>query len=273
MRTLLLILSLFLVSSLWAEQTQRIVSLGSSVTEILYAIGVRDQIVAVDSGSLYPEAAKALPKTGYMRTLSAEGLLSLQPTLIIATSEAGPPQALAYLKEAGVELLILPEKHTLEGVEEKITAIAKRLDKSEKGQALVDALHLAEKTLAEPASTQPKAVFVSSRGAHGLMAAGTNTAAHAMLTMAGAKNVADSYTGYKPLSAEYLMMASPEVIVTGQRTLDTAGGEEAFLKTPALQDTPAGRQKKVVAMDDIYILGFGPRSGQAALDLAGAIRK
>jgi len=268
-----LILSLLLANSLRAEQTQRIVSLGSSITEILYAIGAQDQIVAVDSGSLYPEAAKTLPKTGYMRTLSAEGLLSLQPTLIIATSEAGPPQALAYLKDAGVELLILPEKHTLEGVEEKITAIARRLAKTERGQELVDALHLAEKTLAEPVACQPKAVFVSSRGAHGLMAAGTHTAAHAMLMLAGAKNVADSYTGYKPLSAEYLMMASPDVIVTKQRTLDTAGGEEAFLKTPALLETPAGRQKRVVAMDDIYILGFGPRCGQAALDLAGAIRK
>jgi iron complex transport system substrate-binding protein len=273
MRALLIILSLAFTYPAQAEQTHRIVSLGSSITEILYAIGAQDQIVAVDSGSLYPEAAKALPKTGYMRTLSAEGLLSLQPTIIIATSEAGPPQALAYLKDAGVELLILPEMHTLEGVEEKITAIAKRLEESEKGNALIDALHLAEKKLAEPTATQPKAVFVSSRGAHGLMAAGTNTAAHAMLSLAGARNVADSYTGYKPLSAEYLMMASPDVIVTGLRTLDTTGGEDTFLKTPALQDTPAGRQKKVVAMDDIYILGFGPRSGQAALDLAGAVRK
>lgn len=273
MRAFLLSFLLSLAVSARAQEASRIISLGSSVTEILYAFGAQEQIVAVDTGSQYPEAAKNLPKVGYVRTLSAEGLLSLQPKLIIGTTEAGPPQTLAYLKEAGIELLILPEEHTLEGVEAKITAIGHRLNRNEEAQKCVRQLREVREKLAILPASQPRSVFVSSRGANGLMAAGTDTAAHAMLSLAGAKNVADSYTGYKPLSAEYLTIAEPDVIVTGKRTLETSGGLDAFLKHPALENTPAGKNKRVVVLDDIYLLGFGPRAGQAALDLAEAIRK
>jgi iron complex transport system substrate-binding protein len=273
MRTFLIASLLCFLQPPHAQEAPRIVSLGSSVTEILYALGVQDQIVAVDSGSQFPEAAKSLPKVGYVRTLSAEGLLSLQPKLIIGTTEAGPPQTLAYLREAGVDCLIVPEEHSLEGVEKKITAIGGRLGRTDEAQALVQQLQEAKGKLAALPATQPKVVFVSSRGANGMMAAGTDTAAHAMLTLAGAKNVADTYKGYKPLSAEYLTVAEPDVIVTGKRTLETSGGLKAFLKHPALENTPAGKNKRVVALDDIYLLGFGPRAGQAALELSEAIRK
>lgn len=256
-----------------AQEAPRIVSLGSSVTEILYALGMQDQVVAVDSGSQFPEAAKGLPNVGYVRTLSAEGLLSLRPKLIIGTTEAGPPQTLAYLKEAGVNCLIVPEEHSLEGVEKKITAIGELLSRTKEAQALVQQLQEVKEKLSTLPSTQPKVVFVSSRGANGMMAAGTDTAAHAMLTLAGAKNVADTYKGYKPLSAEYLTVAEPDVIITGKRTLETSGGLDAFLKHPALENTPAGKSKRVVSLDDIYLLGFGPRAGQAALELSEAIRK
>lgn len=256
-----------------AQEASRIISLGSSVTEILYALGLQEQIVAVDTGSQFPEAAKSLPKVGYMRTLSAEGLLSLQPKLIIGTTEAGPPQTLAYLKEAGVDCLIVPEEHSLEGVEKKITAIGERLQRNKEAQALVQQLQEVKTKLSALPARHPKVVFISSRGANGLMAAGTDTAAHAMLSLANAKNVADTYQGYKPLSAEYLMVAEPEVIVTGTRTLETSGGLEAFLQHPALKNTPAGKSKRVVALDDIYLLGFGPRAGEAALELSEALRK
>jgi len=272
MRTLLAIL-LGLSLTAQAQEAPRIVALGSSVTEILYALGVQDQIVAVDSGSQFPEAAKSLPNVGYVRTLSAEGLLSLQPKLIIGTTEAGPPQTLAYLKEAGVDCLIVPEEHSLEGVERKVTAIGERLGRTAEAQALVQQLREVKAKLSALPATQPRAVFVSSRGANGMMAAGTDTAAHAMLTLAGAKNVADTYKGYKPISAEYLTVTEPDVIITGKRTLETSGGLDAFLQHPALENTPAGKSKRVVALDDIYLLGFGPRAGQAALELSEAIRK
>jgi len=258
--------------SLHAEEKPRIVSLGGSVTEILYALGAQDQIVGVDLTSQYPVEAAKLPQVGYVRALSPEGILSLRPNLIIGTGEAGPPQTITHLKESGVEVLILPEDHSLEGVAAKIRAIAERLKLKEAGESLVQKIETAKADLAKTVGTHPRAVFLMARDANGLMAAGQKTAADAMLSLAGAKNVAGDYSGYKPLSAEFIAAAAPDVIIVGQRTLDAVGGEENLLKNPALTITPAGKNKRIIAMDDMYLLGFGPRAGDAAIELAAAIR-
>jgi len=199
-------------------------------------------------------------------------VLSLKPNLVIGTTEAGPPQTIEHLKNTGVEILIIPEQHSLDGVESKIRAIANRLGLTEAGEKLAAEIEAAKAQLAKIPDTHPKAVFLMARDANGLMAAGQKTAADAMLALAGAKNVAGEYSGYKPLSAEFIAAAAPEVIVVSQRTLDAIGGKETLLKNPALALTPAGKNQQIIAMDDMYLLGFGPRAGQAAIDLAAAIR-
>jgi iron complex transport system substrate-binding protein len=250
----------------------RIVSLGGAITEIIYALGAGDQIVGLDKTSRYPAETSKRSQVGYARALSPEGVLSLSPNLVICTSEAGPPQSIEHLKNTGIEVLVLPEDHSLEGVKGRIRTIATRLDRKEAGEKLVAKIESAQTQLAAISDARPKTVFLMRHGSQGLMAAGKDTAAHAMLVFAGATNVADTYAGYKPLSAEFLAAAAPEIIVVGQRTLEAMGGMETLLENPALAITPAGRKQQVVAMDDAYLLSFGPRAGNAAVDLAAAIR-
>ena len=101
------------------EDTSRIVSLGGAVTEIVFALGYGQKVVGVDASSSYPEAVSDIAKVSYHRRLSAEGIISLAPTLVIATTEAGPPEVIQQLRSAGITILILPHEPTVECTIEK----------------------------------------------------------------------------------------------------------------------------------------------------------
>lgn len=145
-----------------ATEGQRIVSVGGELTEIVYALGAEARLVGVDTTSQWPTATRALPKVGYMRTLSAEGVLSLAPTLVLATTHAGPPVVLAQLREAGVPLLVLPAEPSLAGAESKIRGVADALGLESQGEVLVRTLRSrVERALAGiPAGAGPRVVFL-----------------------------------------------------------------------------------------------------------------
>ncbi len=251
-----------------AQAAERIVSLGGEITEIVYALGDGDRLVAVDSTSSYPESAGALPNVGYVRALSAEGVLALEPDLILASPDAGPPNVMAQLRASGVAIYTAPDESSLAGISEKIRGVAGALGRREDGD------ELAEKFEAEVARTSEvvrgdaelTAVYLMGRGDGVLLAAGTGTAADTMLKASGLKNVIATYEGYKPVSPESLLSLAPAVVVTGERTVAGVGGLNAFEALPAVVG-------KVVMMDDLYLLGMGPRAAQAALELAQAARE
>ena len=94
----------------------RIVTLGSDVTEIVHALGMGDRIVAVDRGSKYPQAAASRPNVGYRRKLSVEGLAALDPDLIVAAEDIGPPEAVDVLSSLAVPLVFVPEDNSAQGI-------------------------------------------------------------------------------------------------------------------------------------------------------------
>lgn len=100
---------------------------------------------------------------------------------------------------------------------------------------------------------------------------GTGTSADAIIALAGGKNAVQGYESYKPLTAEGAVEAAPDVILVTTRGLASSGGVEGLLKQPGLELTPAGQAGRVVAMDDLYLLGFGPRLGEAVRDLCGQL--
>lgn len=249
----------------------RIVTIGGPVTEIVYALGAGRRVVAVDTSSVYPAAATRLPQVGYQRTLAAEGILAQRPALVIAGADAGPPAVLDQLRAAGVRVELVANAQTPEAAAARIEAVGKLLG--------VDGHPLAAQLLAETRSARaavppgkPRAIAIYARGAGTLLVAGPDTTAGAMLELAGATNAATGFTGYKPLSAEALVAAAPEAIVIPTRGLATIGGEAGLLALPGVADTPAGRAKKLVALDDLELLGFGPRLGPAIAELARKIR-
>lgn len=243
------------VHLVWAEQL-RVVSIGGSVTEIIYALGQESRLVGVDTSSVFPAAATKLPQVGYQRQLGAEGVLSLKPTLILATADAGPPATMAQLQQSGVRVVIVPNDHSLTGAQEKIRATARALDCAARGEELAKQL--------DP----PRVMFVLARAGGVLSVAGEGTAADAMITLAGGVNAVRGYSGYKPLTAEAAVAAAPDVILTTTRALESVGGAEKLVAEPGLALTPAGKNRRVVALEDLYLLGFGPRTRQAVRELA-----
>ena len=256
------------------EDTSRIVTLGGTITEIVFALGAGERVVGVDASSSFPETANQLPKVAYHRRLSAEGVLSLRPTLIIATTEAGPPEAIQQLKSAGVTVLVLPHEPTIEGAIAKIERIAAALDAQAHGAALIqtlkEELQQVQSSIPQNAA-QAKILFLYARGQGTLMVAGQDTSADTMIGLAGGTNAVQGYTGYKPLTSEAAVAAAPDVILLMDSGLESIGGAQGLWQLPGLALTPAGQQGRVLSMDGLLLLGFGPRLGQAVLALNGAL--
>ncbi len=249
---------------------ERLVVLGGALTETVYALGLGDQVVGVDTSSVYPEQTQALPKVGYHKRLSAESLLSLNPTQVLLTDEAGPAAALEQLQQAGVTLVQVPSGYGQSKATERIKAIAKALGQEAKGQELVkhiDDQLAAHKASLKGAPTGPKVLFIYARGHRVLLVSGTNTAADEILTLAGAQNAITDFEGFKPLTPEAVIGATPEAILIPNKGLKSIGGIDGLLKLPGLADTPAGKTRKVVTFDDLKLLGFGPRTAEAAIEL------
>ena len=258
-----------------AQQKQpRIVSVGSSITEIVYAIGAEKLLVGVDTTSLYPEAARALPQVGYMRALSAEGALSLKPTLIIATTAAGPAGTLEQLKATGIEVMILPDLYDYDSVVAKIAAVGRVTGKVAEAEAMIAKGREAMTTLSgklKTAAAHPRVLFLLSMGGGAPQAAGRDTAAAGIIRLAGGVNAIDGYSGYRPLTPEAVIASKADFVLVTRQTVQAMGGIQAILDQPSLNKTPAGRAGKVLEFDALLLLGFGPRTPQAAAELAAKL--
>jgi iron complex transport system substrate-binding protein len=256
---------------------ERIVAVGGTTTELVYALGAGERLVGVDTSSAYPEAARRLPQVGYQRTLSAEGILSLRPTLLLIAPEAGPAVALEQLAAAGVRVARLPGGTDAAAVLAKIRAAGRALGRDAAAERLAGRvateIDAAVTAAARAAPTRRRVLFLYSRGGGVVQVGGRDTPAAALLALAGGENAVDAYAGYRPLSPEALVAAAPEVILVPRRGLDSLGGREALLALPGVALTPAGRAGRVVAMDDLLLLGFGPRLGEAIAALGGELRR
>ncbi|MXQ13379.1 heme/hemin ABC transporter substrate-binding protein [Microvirga makkahensis] len=273
-RALLLVPPLFLCASrLRASPALRIVSIGGAVTEILYRLGKAEEIVGVDSTSLFPrEALQTKANVGYVRALGAEGVLSLDPTLVIASEGAGPPDTLKLIEQAGVPIIRVPDEPSPAGIVRRVETIAQAVGATEQGAALVKEIEAGFAQLADArarVSRPARALFVLSLQNGRPLVGGVGTTADAMLSLAGATNAASSLTGWKPLSDEGLIAAAPEAIVMMDR--GPGGATSDPFVFPAFAMTPAANGKRLVVMDTLYLLGFGPRTPAAARDLLAAL--
>ena len=260
-------LLLFLTLSAQAGTPERVITIGGALTETVYALGAKDLIVGSDTTSYYPPMAEKLPKVGYQRALSAEGILSLSPDLVILTEEAGPPPVLRQLESAEVEILTLKAGRSLEDVKANIQKIAEALNREETGAALIQKIDAESKKLTDSIATakyKKRVMFILQHGGGAPLVAGKGTAADSIIALSGAANVVEDYDGYKPLSPEAAVALKPEVILITKRGLEQAGGKESLLNVPGISLTPAGRHGHVIAMDALLMLGFGPRAAQAA---------
>lgn len=257
-----------------ADPASRVITLGGAVTEIAVALGAADRLIARDTTSNYPEGVTALPDVGYIRALSVEGVLGLGPDLVIADAGAGPPEAVEALRAAGVPFAETSGEVSPEGVLEKITAVAKALDLEAEGAVLRDSvagqLRQAE-ARAQAVGARKSVLFLLSLQGGRVMAGGNGTSAEGIITLAGAVNAAQGFDGWKQITDEAVIAASPDVILMMDRGGDQAVTEADVRAHPALSLTPAVEQGHILRMDGMLLLGFGPRTPKAAADLHAAI--
>lgn len=259
-----------------AVDASRVVAIGGAVTEILYALGLADRIVAVDTTSVFPERAlKDKPNVGYMRALSPEGVLALDPTLILAVDGAGPPDAVSVLKGASIAFVAIPPAQDEKGVLARIRAVAKIMGVEARGEDLAAAVaadFAALEKLRAHIQAPRKVVFVLSASGGAPVVGGAHSTADAILKLAGAVNAMAGIEGYKPAVDEAMLAAEPEALVL-MRNGPAGHGlpDEALLALPAFKGTPVAASRRIIRVDGQYALGFGPRTPQAARDLAAAI--
>ncbi|HKP27123.1 MAG TPA: ABC transporter substrate-binding protein [Dongiaceae bacterium] len=251
-----------------------VISIGGDVTEIVYALGAGGRVVAVDITSREPKRARDLPQVGYMRQLSAEPILSLSPKLVVAIADSGPPQVLDQLQAAGTCLALIPDQHSTAGVIKKVEAVAEALDRKAEGKALVaklEAEFAALQSSLGAVKDKPRVLFLFSVGEGAPMVGGRKTSADAIITLAGGQNAIGSFEEFKPASSEGIIASAPDVVLVTDLTLEKLGGVDGLLERPDIAQTPAGKARRIVAMDSLLLLGFGPRTPRAIRELAAAL--
>lgn len=258
--------------------TPRVVSAGAGVTELVLALNAGDELIAVDSTSQVPVNLDNVAKLGYHRMLSAEGILALSPTLVVGSDVMGPETTLQVLKQAKVNVAVLPSSSDEAQLLSNIDTLGQLLDRKAEAQKLKQTLQqqlAALKTKQQQISqsnTAPKILFILLQEGRGARVGGQGTAADIIIDLAGAKNIAD-FDGYKGMSQEGILSLQPDIILLSARTDsvdDSSNQSQALLKQmPLLAHTPAGKNDRIQQLAPQALLGgLGLSAITAADELA-----
>lgn len=263
-RAIALLLGACLAWAVPAHAQQRVVTLGGSVTEIVYALGQGSRVVGDDLSSLYPEAATKVPRVGYYRAVPAEGVLALDPDLVLASEQAGPPEAMHRLSSVGVRVETVSDQPSVQSLHARIEHIARVLGAEAAGRELAESVDRELRAVQALPASNARALLIMNRTGTP-QGAGGGTAAALVLQLAGLTNVLQDQRGYKPLSAEAMGALRPQVLVVTSASLKASGGLEKLRAMPGVAGTPAA--SCIVVMDDLLALGTGPRLPQAVRQL------
>lgn len=267
MQKYIIILSSILISI--NAFSMRMVTVGSGITEIIYALGVESNLVGNCVSSNYPDEANELPKVGYQRMLPSEGIISLNPDVVFITNETGPQKVINQLINAGVDIIKLKAGRSLEDIYSNIELISNYLEINSTGDKLIESIRAQKQNLNQLIKSldyEPKLLFILGHGGVARVA-GKNTAADSIIELSGAKNVVEDFSGYKPVSPEQFVLFDPDFILTTSMGIDAKGGIDKFSKMPGIRDTAAVKNGNILIFDAQYLLGFGPRTVQALLEL------
>ena len=254
----------------------RLITLFGDITEIVYALGVQEFLIARDTSSIYPRVVEELPNLGFAGALNAEAILDFEPTLIIGTPMAGPPEVLEQLRQAGVDVLIIEDLNGLDAPQIKIRFVGAALGIPERAEALaLDIERRMAAVMAAAENDKPLRVMHIYIRRGGLqLVSGEGNKAQAIIEAAGGIDAAAEagIVGWQPLTPEALVAADPDVYLVMDRGLAVVGGIDGLLEIPGMAQTKAGRGPHVISMADLYLLGFGPRLPEAIADLAQFLR-
>ncbi|MCL1092590.1 heme/hemin ABC transporter substrate-binding protein [Shewanella kaireitica] len=272
-------LSTLLCSSAIAHQGEhdhaapRVVSAGAGMTELVFALDAGDELVAVDSTSQLPDESQNIAKLGYHRMLSAEGILALNPSVVMGTDAMGPKATLDVLSAAKINVVQLPSANTQAQLFSNIDAMGTLLQREPQAKQLKSDLQQSFKDI-ETKKQQiaskgdaPKVLFLLLQADRPARVGGDETAADIIINLAGGKNIA-GFSGYKSVSQEGILALNPDVILISNRSdKATENPVESLLKSmPLLAHTPAGKNKQIQNLNPQALLGGLGISAIAAAD-------
>ena len=259
-----------------ASNDSRIVVAGGSIAEILFFLDQQDKIVALDVTSTFPEQTKDYPSIGYVRGLSTEGILSMNPSLIIGENDMGPPFVVSQLKETDIDFRTIPEEQSIEGVLQKIYCVASILDIEDIAIEKIDielsstVTQLNDIVKSKKIEDVKIMLILSMKGSSPIVA-GLNTSGHGYIEMLGAKNAFDSFEGWQVVSPESILKENPDFIILPQRDLHKNSDVSKIIDDSVFANINAGKQNNFIFDDGMAILGFSPRTIKSALKSAKKI--
>lgn len=247
------------------EQKERIISLNGTLTEILVDLGKKDEIIGVDITSTYPVDIKENTKNlDHVSKISIESLIALNPTVIYAIEKELPEKLKEQLSETSIRLVLFDQEYSIEGTKNLITGLAQSLDMDP--NLLVAKIDDDIQSIPS-LDPKPSVLFIYARGSALLMVAGTDTPIDQIISISGGQNAITEFRDYKPLTPEALLTHNPDYILLFDTGLQSLGGVEGVLKIEGISQTNAGKNKRIIAMDGLFLSGFGPRVAEAAKEL------
>lgn len=263
----------------WANAQQRIITLNSSLTETIYGLGLGDRMIATDVTSISPKAAAALPRVSKNRSVSAEGLLSFDPTLVLANEGDVANAVIQQIRAAGVKFIAVKPNYSAAGALRYIQEVADAVGEPSLGKSLASRIKLSLNRTLELVKKEnqgkavPKVLFLYARGTGTMSVAGKGSSLDALINLAGGKNAVQEFSDFKPYTTEALVQANPDIILLFDFGASSLGGEEAILKLPGMRITNAGKNKRILVMNASLLVNFSNRLPDAILELHRGFEK
>ncbi|MER5253754.1 ABC transporter substrate-binding protein [Streptomyces sp. NPDC002855] len=257
------------------DDTSRIVPLTGSLSEIVFTLGLGKDVVARDITATF-EQAKKLPVVTRAHDVSAESVLSLKPTVVLADTSTGPAEAIDQIRDAGIPLVVFDPAKGLDDVGPRIDAVARTLGVEKAGDELKSRTQqrIAKVRKSIPASARtekPRVAFLYLRGSASVyLLGGRESGAASLLEAAGAVDAGKASglrKDFTAITSEALAKAAPDAILVMSKGLESVDGVDGLLKVPGVAETPAGLDRRIVSIDDGVLLNYGPRTDQVLKSL------
>lgn len=249
--------------------SERVVSVSKQINEFMYAIGAQDHIVARDETSWYPEAIRALPSVGYHRALSAEGIISTRPTLLLTDGNVGPDAVIDQVRQVGIPVLVVRPGGTVDSAQAMMAELGRRFHREAAADSVIAAWRQGMAGMAADSAggaggaggARPRVLVIHfGQLINNYLAVNRGSTADQLLRWAGGENAIDSLGGMTRLTPELIARAAPDVIIATEVGFDRYGSAEKFAELPGVSLTPAGRDGRIYRVEESEIIYFGPRT-------------
>lgn len=253
----------------------KVIALANGSAEIIDSLGLKSILIGRDIASTEP-ALESVPVVTSGHQVVAEKIIALSPDLVIIDSSVGPTEAIASLKRAGVKVVQISEVWTVAGISEKVMEVASLLGVESTGKKLASLVESTIVSASKKISGSPRVLFLYLRGGNSIyLVGGSGSGADSLLASIGAVDVGATPGSkpFTPLTAESLIALKPDVILVMTKGLDSVGGVSGLIELPGVAQTPAGKNSRIISVDDSLLLSFGARTPSLLTKLAEALNE